>query len=68
MVNSLPRWISSTYSSPEGGNCVEWSPSCTGTTGVVPVRDSKRPAGPVLRVGPAAWAGLVALARADRRV
>lgn len=42
------QWIKSSYSGPEGGNCLEWSPSSASTTGTVPVRDSKTPDGPVL--------------------
>ncbi|WP_369205156.1 DUF397 domain-containing protein [Streptomyces sp. PU-14G] len=41
-------WVKSSYSNQDGGNCLEWSPSSTATTGIVPVRDSKHPAGPVL--------------------
>ncbi|MFF5369352.1 DUF397 domain-containing protein [Streptomyces sp. NPDC013187] len=41
------RWVKSSYSSPEGGNCVEWAPSEI-VTGRVPVRDSKIPEGPAL--------------------
>ncbi|MET8831872.1 DUF397 domain-containing protein [Streptomyces sp. NPDC004610] len=58
-----PRnWIASTYSN-NGGNCVEWAPARAMATGVVPVRDSKCPDGPVLKVSVRAFAGLVALAR-----
>ncbi|QPL93780.1 DUF397 domain-containing protein [Streptomyces clavuligerus] len=57
-------WIKSSYSGPNGGDCVEWAPSYASTTGVVPVRDSKRADGPVLAVTAQAFAGLVALARA----
>ncbi|MEF3116852.1 DUF397 domain-containing protein [Streptomyces chrestomyceticus] len=42
------RWVKSSYTSAEGGNCVEWSPSTAEATGIVPVRDSKDPHGPVL--------------------
>ncbi|MBQ0983975.1 DUF397 domain-containing protein [Streptomyces sp. F63] len=44
-------WHSSTYS---GGNneCVEVAGNIPGT---VPVRDSKRPGGPVIRFSPTAW-------------
>ncbi|MFE7133060.1 DUF397 domain-containing protein [Streptomyces sp. NPDC057638] len=55
-------WIKSSYSS-NGGNCIEWAPSHASATGTIPVRDSKRPSGPVLSVSPRAWAGLVSLAR-----
>ncbi|MFF2022927.1 DUF397 domain-containing protein [Streptomyces sp. NPDC058171] len=59
----ISDWVKSTYSTPNGGNCVEWAPSFASVHGVVPVRDSKVPGGPVLRVSERSWAGLVALAR-----
>ncbi|WP_103534300.1 DUF397 domain-containing protein [Streptomyces sp. SM11] len=45
------RWRTSTYS---GGNneCVEVAPDLPH---LVPVRDSKRPTGPILAFGHAAW-------------
>ncbi|MEV0275960.1 DUF397 domain-containing protein [Streptomyces sp. NPDC050610] len=55
-------WIKSSYSSNNGGQCVEWSPGIASTTGVVPVRDSKNPHGPILTVSPAAWASFVGFA------
>ncbi|MFF4690142.1 DUF397 domain-containing protein [Streptomyces sp. NPDC001307] len=50
-------WRKSTYSSGEGGECVEVAVA----GGAVHVRDSKQAVegGPVLRVGPAAWAALL---------
>ncbi|MFD8939506.1 DUF397 domain-containing protein [Streptomyces sp. NPDC059578] len=56
------EWRKSSYST-NGGNCVEWAPGRASTTGVVPVRDSKRPTGPVLMVSREAFTGLVTLAR-----
>ncbi|MFJ6574244.1 DUF397 domain-containing protein [Streptomyces sp. NPDC091292] len=56
------NWIKSSYSG-NGGACVEWAPAHASAMGVVPIRDSKRPTGPVLTVSPSAFAGLVALAR-----
>ncbi|MFF7329145.1 DUF397 domain-containing protein [Streptomyces sp. NPDC008150] len=46
------RWRRSTYSNANGGECVEITEDFPG---VVPVRDSKRPHGPVLVVPTAAW-------------
>ncbi|MFE7133058.1 DUF397 domain-containing protein [Streptomyces sp. NPDC057638] len=57
------RWVKSTYSPENGGNCIEWAPAHASETGAVPVRDSKCPTGPTLAVSPGAWAGLVSLAR-----
>ncbi|GAA2250177.1 DUF397 domain-containing protein [Streptomyces amakusaensis] len=56
------NWIKSSYSN-NGGACVEWAPEHASASGVVPVRDSKRPTGPSLMVSPSAWTGLIALAR-----
>jgi len=46
------QWRKSTYSNGEGGSCLEVA---DGVPGVVPVRDSKVPDGPVLLVGSLAW-------------
>ncbi|WP_214412777.1 DUF397 domain-containing protein [Sphaerisporangium fuscum] len=46
------RWVKSSYSGNNGGDCVELA-SLTGND--VAIRDSKRPAGPVLRFGAAEW-------------
>ncbi|GGZ15185.1 hypothetical protein GCM10010387_04340 [Streptomyces inusitatus] len=56
-------WVKSTHSGPEGGACIEWVPAHASLTGTVPVRDSKRPSGPVLMVSAPAFAGLITLAR-----
>ncbi|MER8047850.1 DUF397 domain-containing protein [Streptomyces sp. NPDC094032] len=45
-------WRKSSYSGNTGGDCLEVSDN---RPGVVPVRDSKNPAGPVLMVHAAAW-------------
>ncbi|MGZ9932226.1 DUF397 domain-containing protein [Streptomyces sp. NC-S4] len=54
-------WRKSSYSSGDGGNCVEVA---DGLAGVVPVRDSKRPDGGVVVVSAAAWGPFVASLRA----
>ncbi|TWV35602.1 DUF397 domain-containing protein [Streptomyces misionensis] len=47
------RWRKSSYSSGDSSNeCVEVA---DGVPDIVPVRDSKLAAGPVLLIGPAAW-------------
>ncbi|MEV0490534.1 DUF397 domain-containing protein [Streptomyces atratus] len=58
---SESAWFKSSYSSGEGGECVEVATA----TGAVHIRDSRVDAGPVLTVSPHAWAGFVELA-ADR--
>lgn len=50
------RWRKSTRSGQNGGNCVEVAGNLTG---VVAVRDSKHPSGPVLGFPPAAWSAFV---------
>lgn len=51
------RWFKSSYSSEEGGECVEVAIDAV----AVHVRDSKQvmECGPVLRIGPAAWSALL---------
>ena len=49
-------WRSSSYSNEEGGDCVQVA---DGFPGVVPVRDSKNPTGPVLVLTTAAWTAFV---------
>ncbi|MEO3756588.1 DUF397 domain-containing protein [Streptomyces sp. B6B3] len=50
-------WRRSSHSDSGGGQCLEVA---TGFPGVVPVRDSKRPDGPVLLIPAAAWGAFVA--------
>ncbi|MER5496364.1 MULTISPECIES: DUF397 domain-containing protein [unclassified Streptomyces] len=52
-------WVKSSYSG-NGGSCVEWAPAHASVTGIVPVRDSKDPHGPVLAVPAASFASFVA--------
>ncbi|GGX81832.1 DUF397 domain-containing protein [Streptomyces hiroshimensis] len=56
-------WTKSSYSSVEGGNCVEWAPALAAAHGIVPVRDSKISGGPALAFGPGAWSSFVAAVR-----
>ncbi|MER5490229.1 MULTISPECIES: DUF397 domain-containing protein [unclassified Streptomyces] len=60
-------WVRSSYSGSSGGQCVEWAPEFASAHGVVLVRDSKAGNGPVLRMSPRIWAGLIALARGSSR-
>lgn len=55
----LPCWFKSSFSD-NGGACVEVATNLVSAHGVVPVRDSKVPAGPVLRVPAASFANFVA--------
>ncbi|GGU58476.1 DUF397 domain-containing protein [Kitasatospora aureofaciens] len=52
------RWVKSRHSG-NGGNCVEVAPDFPG---VMPVRDSKDPEGPVLLFPAEAWKSFVAAA------
>ncbi|QNP63154.1 DUF397 domain-containing protein [Streptomyces genisteinicus] len=56
-MESTTQWRKSTYSGPTGGDCVEVADGCP--AGAVPVRDSKRPDGPVVTVGAGAWRAFV---------
>ncbi|MBC2875530.1 MULTISPECIES: DUF397 domain-containing protein [Streptomyces] len=57
MTTESPRWIKSSHSN-NGGACVECAPAVT-ASGIVPLRDSKRPTGPVLNIPAAAFADLI---------
>ncbi|MCE7080058.1 DUF397 domain-containing protein [Streptomyces sp. ST2-7A] len=59
-----PAWRRSSYSNQEGGNCVEVA---GGVPGVVPVRDSKAPAGPVLGFAAPAWTAFLGEMKKPRR-
>ncbi|OKI05151.1 DUF397 domain-containing protein [Streptomyces sp. CB02923] len=54
---STARWRKSSYSNANGGNCVEIADNIPG---LVPVRDSKTPHGPILTFPTASWAEFVA--------
>ena len=47
MTTENPRWFTSSYSS-NGGQCVQVAANLVAPQGIVPVRDSKSPTGPVL--------------------
>jgi hypothetical protein len=53
-------WRKSSYSSANGGNCVEVARNLPG---VVAVRDSKDPDGPALTFSPAQWQAFTAAVR-----
>ncbi|MGK5641083.1 DUF397 domain-containing protein [Streptomyces sp. URMC 126] len=53
------NWVKSSYSSGEGGMCLEWAPE-RAPTGLVPIRDSKRTReGRTLTFPTAAWHAFV---------
>ncbi|MEU9026233.1 DUF397 domain-containing protein [Streptomyces sp. NPDC048383] len=60
---STASWRRSSYSNGTGGECVEVA---DGLIGLVPVRDSKRPAGPAVIVRAAAWVPFVGAVKDGR--
>ncbi|HEY8985988.1 MAG TPA: DUF397 domain-containing protein [Streptomyces sp.] len=57
------RWVKSSHSGGDGGQCLEWAPEHAQATGIVPVRDSKAPQRPHLAFSPHAFAAFVSFAR-----
>jgi hypothetical protein len=58
VASSLPvTWHKASYSSTNGGNCIEVG---EGLAGVAPIRDSKDPHGPALLFTPEAVSAFVA--------
>ncbi|MEV6513206.1 DUF397 domain-containing protein [Streptomyces sp. NPDC051642] len=55
-------WRKSSYSNPDGGNCVEFAPNLPA---LVPVRDSKNPDHGTLIFGVDAWSEFVSSAKAQ---
>ncbi|WP_180685499.1 DUF397 domain-containing protein [Streptomyces gossypiisoli] len=51
MSGTAPEWFKSSYSSGEGGACIEVAVQPT----TIHIRDSKTPTGPHLTVTPATW-------------
>jgi hypothetical protein len=62
---STAAWRKSTYSSGQSDNCVEVADRYN-TPGVVPVRDSKAPHGPVIVFRAAAWSAFVSEVKTNR--
>lgn len=58
MTTETPQWFTSSYSN-NGGQCLEVATNLVASRGVVPVRDSKNPGGPVLDVPFGAFASFV---------
>ncbi|MDI3407359.1 DUF397 domain-containing protein [Streptomyces cavernicola] len=59
MTTESPRWFKSSYSN-NGGACVEVATNLAASHSIVPVRDSKNPAGPTLTVHADAFSTFVA--------
>lgn len=58
MSGTALRWVKSSYSGSEGGNCVEVAVSDS-----IHIRDSKTPEAPHLTVTPTTWAAFLRLTR-----
>ncbi|RDG33488.1 DUF397 domain-containing protein [Streptomyces corynorhini] len=58
MTIESPRWFTSSYSD-NGGQCVEVAANLAAPHGIVPVRDSKNPTGPVLHFPTTAFTSFV---------
>ncbi|MEU9045522.1 MULTISPECIES: DUF397 domain-containing protein [unclassified Kitasatospora] len=52
----MAAWRKSSFSGNDGGNCIEVAP---GFPGLVPVRDSKDPHGPVLTFPDSSWGAFI---------
>jgi hypothetical protein len=62
---SLAVWRKSTFSNGNGGNCVEVARNLSG---IVAIRDSKDPEGPVLAFTPDQWRTFVGAIRGGQLV
>ncbi|MES4904895.1 MULTISPECIES: DUF397 domain-containing protein [unclassified Streptomyces] len=60
---SAATWRKSSYSNPDGGQCVE---VCADSVGILAVRDSKDPQGPTLVFPAESWAGFVSAVKGDQ--
>ncbi|QHF96876.1 DUF397 domain-containing protein [Streptomyces sp. NHF165] len=65
MTTDSPRWFKSSYSN-NGGQCIEVAADFAATRGVVPVRDSKVPGGPVLSLSADAFSCFVTSVKSGR--
>ena len=63
MTTETPQWFTSSYSN-NGGQCIEVATNLVASRGVVPVRDSKNPGGPVLALPASAFASFVTSVKA----
>ncbi|MEU6391991.1 DUF397 domain-containing protein [Streptomyces sp. NPDC046939] len=63
MTTESPQWFTSSYSE-NGGQCIEIATNLAASHGLVPVRDSKNPAGPVVDFPAGSFAAFVASVKA----
>ena len=57
-------WIKSSYSTSDGGECVEFSRGLV-ASGLIPVRDSKDPGASVLFFSGVGWVSFVAMLKSE---
>ncbi|MFF3954578.1 DUF397 domain-containing protein [Streptomyces sp. NPDC001890] len=62
VAEGFARWRKSSHSNTSGGDCLEVA---DGHQDLVPVRDSKRPEGPVLVIPASAWTPFVEAVKAS---
>ncbi|MFF3783536.1 DUF397 domain-containing protein [Streptomyces sp. NPDC001933] len=62
VAEGFARWRRSSHSNTSGGDCLEVA---DGHQDLVPVRDSKRPEGPVLVIPASAWTPFVETVKAS---
>jgi hypothetical protein len=60
VTTETPQWFTSSYSE-NGGQCIEVATNLVASRGVVPVRDSKNPGGPVLALPADVFSSFVAM-------
>lgn len=65
MTTESPRWFKSSYSD-NGGACIDVAANLVASRGVVPVRDSKNPSGPVLAIAADAFTSFVTGVKAGK--
>ncbi|MGW0708572.1 DUF397 domain-containing protein [Streptomyces sp. NPDC002643] len=65
MSTETPQWFTSSYSG-GGGQCIEVATNLAAPRGMVPVRDSKNPNGPVLGIPAEAFSSFVAGVKAGQ--
>ncbi|MFF9342400.1 MULTISPECIES: DUF397 domain-containing protein [unclassified Streptomyces] len=59
MTNESPLWFKPSFSGNGGADCVEVAHNLVPSLGLVPLRDSKVPAGPALKVSAAAFTAFI---------
>ncbi|MCC3769611.1 DUF397 domain-containing protein [Streptomyces sp. UNOC14_S4] len=66
LAPSITVWAKSSYSSGQGGQCLEWPSQTTPQHTPLPIRDSKHPQGPALTFPAHTWSSFVEALAEDR--